>query len=86
MGLEKLKGSLDQIAEVGTLALRVVDLVAKVCIGGLKQVHHRQDLSVVGHKCLTNSVGAGHECLEDLERYRDDLGITGVKGGYNVLS
>ena len=81
MGLEKLKGRLDQIAEVGTFALRVVDLVAKVCVGGLKQVHHRQDLSVVGHKSFTNSVRAGHERLQNFESDSDDFTVTGVQGG-----
>jgi len=78
MGFEKLKGRLNQIAEVGTLALRIVDLIAKVCVRSLEQIHHRQDLSVVGHKSLTNCVRAGNECLENFKRYGNNLRITGV--------
>lgn len=84
--LEQLKGRLDQVAQVGSLALRVIDLVTQVGIGGLKQVHDWQDLSVVGHECLANGVGAGDECLQDLQGDGDDFGVTGVEGGCKSIN
>ena len=86
VGFEQLKGRLDQVAQVGSLALRVINLVTQVGIGGLKQVHDWQDLSVVGHECLTNGIGAGDECLQDLQGDGDDLGVTGVEGGCKSIN
>jgi len=78
MGLEHLKGLLDQIAQVQTLPLAVVDLIADVGVALLEKVHHGQNLSVVGNQGLSDSVGAGHECLQDFEGDGDDFTVTGV--------
>jgi len=67
VGLKHLQGLLDQVAQIQTLSLAVVDLVADVGVALLEQVHHRQDLSVVGHQGLADSVRAGHERLQDLQ-------------------
>ena len=49
MHLEKFQGLLNQVAEIITLSLAVVNLVAQVLVPGLKQVHDGQDLSIVWH-------------------------------------
>ena len=54
--LEHLKSLLNEVTKVGGLALTVVDLVAEVLIADLEDVEHREDLSVVGDKGLTNGV------------------------------
>ena len=82
VGLEHLEGLLDEIAQNEALALRVLDLVADVGVRLLEQVHHGQDLAVVGHESLADSVGARHERLQDLQGDSDDLRVAGVKGSY----
>jgi len=80
VGLEHLEGLLDEVADVEALALRVVNLVAKVGVVHLQEVHHGEDLAVVGDEGLADGVGAGHEGLEDFQGDGDDLGVTGVQG------
>jgi hypothetical protein len=65
--LEHLKSLLDQVAEVGCLALAVVDLITKVLVSDFEEVENWEDLSVVGDKGLTNGVGAANKSLQDLE-------------------
>ena len=79
MHLEHLESLLNEVAQVGGLALAVVDLVADILVSDLEQVKHGQDLSVVGHEGLTNGVGARHERLQDLQSDRDNLNVTGVQ-------
>ena len=79
MGLEEFESLLDKVAEVESLALAVVDLVTEVGVVLLEEVHHGEDLTVVGDKGLTNGVGAGHEGLQDLEGDSDDFAVTGVE-------
>jgi hypothetical protein len=67
MDLEHLKSLLDQVAEVGCLALAVVDLITKVLVSDFEEVENWEDLSVVGDKGLTNGVGAANKSLQDLE-------------------
>lgn len=77
--LEELESILDEITKVGTLALAVVNLVAEVLVAGLEQVHDGQDLSVVGHKSLTNGIGAGDESLQDLQGDGNNFVVTSVQ-------
>lgn len=63
MNLEHLEGLLDEVSQVGCLALAVVDLVTDVLVADLEKVQHGEDLSVVGNECLTDGVGAAHEGL-----------------------
>ena len=60
VGLEHLEGLLDQVAQVQTLPLAVVDLVTDVGVALLEKVHHGQNLSVVGNQGLSDGVGASH--------------------------
>ena len=83
MGFEEFEGLLDKVTEVESLALAVIDLVTEVGVVLLEEVHHREDLAVVGDKGLTDGVGAGHEGLQDLEGDSDDFTVTGVEGSYN---
>jgi len=80
---EELESLLDEVTEVVSFPLGVVDLVSHVEVLGLEEVHDRQNLSVVWHKSFSNSVGAGDEGLQDLKGDRDDLWVTGVQGGLN---
>ncbi len=81
MGFEHLEGLLDQVAQVQTLPLAVVDLVTNVGVALLEKVHHGQNLSVVGNQGLSDGVGASHECLQNLEGNGDDFTVAGVQGG-----
>jgi len=80
VGLEHLKGLLDKVTNVESLTLRVVDLVTKVGVVHLQQVHDGEDLAVVGDEGLTDGVGAGNERLEDFEGDGNNLGVAGVQG------
>ena len=83
--LEKLERFLNEIAEVLLLALRVVDAVAHVDVLRLEEVHDGEDLTVVGHKGLTDGIAALDEGLKDVERGDDDLVVTGVQSGCERL-
>jgi len=72
---------LDQITQVESFSLAVVDIVTDVSVALLEEVHNWQDLSLVGHKSFTNSVRAGHERLQNFESDSDDFTVTGVQGG-----
>ena len=78
MLLEHFEGSLDQVTKVHLLPLAVHDGVADVLVVLFEQVEDGQDLTVVGHECLTDGLGAEDERLEDLEGDHDNLGVTGV--------
>ena len=56
MHFEELERRLNEVTEVDSLALTVVDAVSEIHILSFKQVHDGQDLSIVGHKSLANSV------------------------------
>jgi len=83
MHFEELEGLLDQITQVVSFSLTVVNSVAKVGIFCLEQVHDGKNLSIVGHQSLTNSIGAGHECLQDLQGNADNLWVSRVQGSLN---
>ena len=83
MHLEQLKGLLDQITQVVSFSLAVVNFVAKVCIFCLEKVHDGENLSIVGHQSLSDGVRAGHECLQDLQGNADNLWVSRVQGSLN---
>jgi hypothetical protein len=58
-----------------------LDFVSKVDVTVLKQVENREDLSVIGYKSLTDSVGAKDEMLEDLQCNCNNFLISGVQCG-----
>lgn len=49
MHFEQFQSLLDQVAQVVSLPLGVINLVSEVFVLGLVKIQHRQDLSVVGH-------------------------------------
>ena len=61
MSLEQLKCLHDQVPEVLALALAVVDCISLIQVLGLEEIHDRQNLAIVGHQGLTNSV----TCLDE---------------------
>ena len=82
MHLKQFQGLLDQIPKIIALSLAVVDSVAQVKILGFKKIHDGQDLSVVRHKCFTDCVGAGYQCLQNFQGNSDDLGVSRVQGRF----
>ena len=54
---------MDEVSQVGSLALAVVDLITNVLVADFEKVQNGQDLSVVGNECLSNGVGAANESL-----------------------
>lgn len=81
MDFKHFKGRLNQVSEILSLSLAVVNLVAQVVVLDFEEVEDGEDLSVVGHEGLANGVGAGDEGLQDLQRNRNDLGVSRVQGG-----
>ena len=81
MGLKEFEGLLDEVAEVESLALAVVNLVAEVGVVLLEEVHHGKNLAVVGDEGLTDGVGAGDESLQDLEGDGNNFTVAGVESG-----
>ena len=79
MHLEQFQGLLNQVTEVVSLSLAIVNAVAHVHIPRLKQVHDRQDLAVVRYQSFANRVGACYQCLQDFQRDCDDLRITRIQ-------
>jgi len=78
MLLEKFESLLDQISQDKGFTLSILDFVAEVDVAVLEQVEDRENLSVVRHKSLTNSVGAKDQLLEDLKCNGNDLLVSGV--------
>jgi len=78
VSLEHFEGLLNKVTNVESLALGVVNLVTEVGVNLLEHVHHGQDLTVVGHEGLANSVGAGDEGLENFQSDSNDFAVTSV--------
>ena len=56
VNFEHFKGRLNQVSQVQTLTLGVVNLVPQVVVANFEEVEHWQDLTVVGHQSLSDSV------------------------------
>ena len=56
MLLHQLERLLNQVTNVVSILLRVVNGITNVQITMPQQVHNRQDLAIVGHKRLSNSI------------------------------
>ena len=63
MNLEHFEGLLDEVAQVSSLTLAVVDLITNVLVADLEEVQDGEDLYVVGDEGLTNGVRAADEGL-----------------------
>ena len=77
--LEKFESLHNDISQILALALRVIDLVSLIQVLGLEEVHDGQDLSVVGHESLANSVTALNQSLEDMKSGGNNLGVTSAQ-------
>ena len=82
MHLKHLKGWLDEVTQVLTLSLAVINLITKVVIANLKQVKHRQNLSVVGDEGLADSVTARDKGLQNLQGDCNNFGVASVQSSY----
>ena len=60
MLLHHFQGLLNQISDVVTLTLGVVDLVTGVFVSVFQKVKNWQDLSVVGHQSLSHCFVGQH--------------------------
>lgn len=60
MDFEHFKSLLNKITKVGSFSLAVINLVTKVLVFNLEEIHHWKDLSIIGDEGLTNGVGAGN--------------------------
>ena len=56
MLLHQLERLLNQVTNVVSILLRVVNGITNVQITMPQQVHNRQDLAIVGHERLSNSI------------------------------
>ena len=79
MRLEEFESLDNQVAKVLTLALAVVYRITLVQVLGLEKVHDGENLTVVGHEGLADSVAAEDKVLQDVEGRGDDGGVTGVQ-------
>ena len=79
MRLEQFESRHDQVTQVLTLTLAVVDLISLIQVLCLEEVHDWENLTVVGYQGLTNGVTALDELLEDVECRGDDLRVTCVQ-------
>jgi hypothetical protein len=73
----------DEITDILSLLLAVIDAVARVEVLLLENVKHRQDLSVVRDQCFANKRGRGYQRLQDLQGAAHDLVVSGVEGRLN---
>ena len=80
--LEEFESLDNQVAEVLTLALTVVDSITLVQVLGLEEVHDGENLTVVGHEGLADGVAAEDKLLQDVEGGGNDGGVTGVQSRY----
>ena len=64
-------------------SLAVVNFVANVSILCLEQVHDWQNLSVIWHKSLSDSIRACHQSLQDLERDSNNFRVSGVQSSFD---
>lgn len=60
--------------------MAVLDLVSEILVLHLVQVEDRQNLSVVGHKSLSNRVRASYESLKNLKGDSNDFRVSGIEG------
>lgn len=79
MHLEQFKGLLDQITQIVSFPLAIVNLVSKVSVFSLEQIHDWQNLSIVWHESLSNSVRAGNKSLQDFKSDGNDLWVSRIK-------
>ena len=82
MRLEQFESRHDQVTQVLTLTLAVVDLISLIQVLCLEEVHDWENLTVVGHEGLTDGVSAEDELLKDVEGSGNDGGVTGVQSRY----
>lgn len=83
VSLESLESLLNKVTQVVSLSLSVVDFVSQVLVASLKEIHNWEDLSVVWHKSLSNSVRAHNKRLQDLEGDGNDFWVAGVQSGFD---
>ena len=83
MHLEQLEGLLNEVSQIHSLSLTVIDLVSDVGVLDLEEVHDWQNLPVVRHEGLADGLGAGNESLQDFQSDGDDVNVSGVQSSLN---
>ena len=80
--LEQFESRHDQVTQVLTLTLAVVDLISLIQVLCLEEVHDWENLTVVGHEGLSNGIAAEDKLLQDVEGSSNHGGVTGVQSRY----
>lgn len=79
MHFEQLEGLLNQISEVISFPLAVINFITQVGVFGLEQVHDWQDLSIVRHKGFSDGVGASNKSLQDFQSDTNNFWVSSVQ-------
>ena len=83
MHFEKFKSLLDEISEVVSLSLTVIDLIAHIQIFSLEQIHDWKNLSVVWNKSLSNGIRACDQGLQNLKSNCDNFWVSGIQSSFD---
>ena len=79
--LQQLKSLSDQVAQVESLPLAVLDMVPNFWVAVTEYIEDGQDLPVVGHQGLSYHLSWKNQLLNDLQHGSNDLGVSCVQGG-----
>lgn len=77
--LQQLQSLHDEVSQVQSLPLAVLDLVPDACVVISENVEDGQDLAIVGHQCFSNHFSGEDKLLDDFEHCCNDLRITGIE-------
>lgn len=83
MLLKQLQCLLYKVPHVRIEFLTIIDLVTKVLIPVLQEIHHWKDLSVVGHEGLSQDVTGLHQVLKVSQSFDNYLCLFGAQGLLN---
>ena len=74
------QGFLDEITDILSFLLGIVDSVTEIHVSILEQVKDREDLSIVRDEGFTDHIGRFDEMLQDLQGGCDNFWVSCVQG------
>jgi len=83
MHFKKFKGLLDQISQVSSFPLTVINLITNVGILSLEKIHDWKNLSVIWDKSLANSIRACDQGLQDFQSNSNNFWVSGIQSSFN---
>ena len=83
MSFHQLEGFLDQVAHIVVVFLAVIDAIAQILVPVAQQVHHWQDLAIVGHEGLSDGIGRLDQQLDLFQRLDDYLVALSLEGVFD---